>query len=430
MKRLIIFVIAVILNVVSVPAYAAGTAVYAKYLIKQGQLYYESGNFMAATHEFTKVLLLDPNNREAQKYLDDLRVGAALYLHPQANVERAADLAKKVDSYQKDLRDLKKAGNYHEKLNQDLKANLVAKQQQLKQLDGRLAQTIQQLNISQSQLVSLQKEAAQLTSDKTELRQTILVKERSVEDLKLRIVEIQKNVKVQSAKQQALVLNMQKQVSLANAELGRLRQNFVKLQDSFRQQTIELGFRTNKGLITDIQLANHNSQMEAKDKQILELMKVIGELETKIVALGSAPVKSKSRIAKVDKIKAVIIGEQIAVIKEQDKTMAGLKEKLASSRRQLLSLKKDGKIDQIALEELRTQLKGVRIQLRLQEVALEQTQQAYSQSQGQLASTRQHLGFVEAKLEEKDQRIRYLERQLSKISENPGDMSFHYFPAR
>ncbi len=86
-------------------ARAAGPA--CEYLLRSGKSYYENGDYVSAIHEFTKAVMVDPQNEEAQYYLRKLGIDGQYYARPRTQTMQVARLARKIDYYKRRIAALK-----------------------------------------------------------------------------------------------------------------------------------------------------------------------------------------------------------------------------------------------------------------------------------------------------------------------------------
>jgi chromosome segregation ATPase len=114
----------------------------ADYLANLGKKYYDGGQIDEAIHEFSKALIVDPNNVLAKKYLNKLGLSQGLYSPAKTTTTQIADLTKNIRKYQQKVTTLeKKNGEVASKLDQTEKEK--EKYLQSNELNSLTADTLQ-----------------------------------------------------------------------------------------------------------------------------------------------------------------------------------------------------------------------------------------------------------------------------------------------
>ena len=86
MRKLSLFIAVLILTLLALPAYAASTTqVASDYLVKIGEKDLKSGDLQGAIHEFSKALMLNPDNKKAQYLLSRYNINRNIYPNLYSN---------------------------------------------------------------------------------------------------------------------------------------------------------------------------------------------------------------------------------------------------------------------------------------------------------------------------------------------------------
>lgn len=257
------------------PALAESANIMTEYLVKIGKIYYDEGNFVSAIHEFTKAVMIDPNNEEAQYYLKKLGAEGGYFGRSEKRVIEINRLAGEIERYKKALAVLEKENRRKEKV------------------------------------------ARSLEADKEALRQVVSAKDTENENLRQEITRVQKDFKTQSEKDRLAIARIQKaatektrQIDRLNREMDRLNGRLAVVRDRIAVKAAE-----NIGLQTRIkEVRQEAAAQSAKDEALLREMEVAFKTKTREIArLNMEMTKLNDRMAAVQKTISVKEAENIGL---------------------------------------------------------------------------------------------------------------------
>ena len=76
------------------------------YLVEIGKMYFDKGQKEDAAHEFSKALLLNPENLDAKKYLNQMGLKEGLYKPTRTNLTEAVEAPQKIKVYEQKMAQL------------------------------------------------------------------------------------------------------------------------------------------------------------------------------------------------------------------------------------------------------------------------------------------------------------------------------------
>ena len=105
-QSLVIFSIMLIFLITPVKQLKASDNMGANFFFDEVLRSYNNGNVRDAIHEWSKVLMIDPNHKEAKKHLRKLGVEKGLYTGNETQETRIADLERKIEYYKNQVAQL------------------------------------------------------------------------------------------------------------------------------------------------------------------------------------------------------------------------------------------------------------------------------------------------------------------------------------
>jgi chromosome segregation ATPase len=341
MRRFIVSLVFVFIAFSFVPAQSSSPNIMVEYLLKIGKIYYDRGDYISAIHEFTKAVMIDPSNSEAQGYLKKMGAGGGYVRVPERQMIDAINLAGEVERYQKQLEQLTKENEKRGQLahvleldKRSLREIISTKETENKNLRAEIEQIQNEFQIKSAQdrdafqqmektshnkgreVERLNEEIVRLNTRLRVVKETIAFRETENRDLEKKIQDVQREANAKNAQDQALLKDMQLVLDNKAQDIARLNQEKSALNERLAQvkQTMSVKEAENTGLrdkIRKVQLAAR-LQAEQDSAALKKAEKTITNKEQEIARLNTDLFRLKDEMV-----------AKIALLKEKDYLFRG-----------------------------------------------------------------------------------------------------------
>ena len=263
------------------------SSLIADHLVMEGRNYYAAGDYTRAIHELSKALLIDPNNAEAQYYLNHLGAAAGVLLgRGSSSMSQMAHMTRNLDWYKTELSKMERDNIEKARLAEILKAEreklnqrLVNREQENKVLRNKIGDVQthfrKKANQDRSMIRELEKISAQkekeiacLNDELCTLEETLLTKvevidvqETEIKDLAKNVQEVKKMAQQRTAEDRVLIKSIEAVSERKSKEIAKLSTDLVETKD---------------------QLATSKQTLTEKDKKMSELADEINSLEKEL----------------------------------------------------------------------------------------------------------------------------------------------------
>lgn len=357
----------------------SGEGMVSDYLIKRGKRYYTQRNRAKAIHELSKVLIINPNEKEAAYYLNKLGVHGGVYGRPQTTATRIARLSGEIHEYKKNIAVLEK-------------------------------ENIEQAQATQS-----------LQGEKISLRHDILIQEAENNTLREEAKSLLAQRKARIKSLEVFSKKKRKEIVRLNTDLFTWKSKLAKRVASLKEkdQQLEETRRRLSQEITKTQqkvrtLSIREKEIEGKNLEIAHLSKDLSSTKDRLAA-QSAWVKAGENQLKAteewfnQKINQ-IVEQQEVLPKQRDK---GLKayQRETERRRKTIALREKNFEKKIQSIRRRDQF-IVKLKRKLVLARRRGKGSDYELLQMRLEDTQERLNLVEGLMKEKDEEVKSLEKQL------------------
>ena len=229
------------------PARAQMTSLVAQNLVAEGKNYYASGDYAKAIHEFSKALLADPNNEEAQHYLNGMGMDVGLLIGDnKTKLYHLSKIAKNIDWYKMEMSKLEQDNAEKERLADLLKkekqrlaealANKEAENVALKEQVGEVVSTVKTL---EKDTVKKEKEISCLNEELCALEETLVTKVALLEEKEVRIKDLDRDVRLtrkeakqRAAQDRAMIKGIESHAQRKEKQVARLSMDVAKLKET------------------------------------------------------------------------------------------------------------------------------------------------------------------------------------------------------
>ena len=427
------------------PVYADGSNMVAQYLTNLGKAYYDEGDFVSAIHEFSKAVMIAPNNALAQDYLKRFGVSGGYYARSESQISHVSRLSRYLEKYKKQVETLekikKKQGRINDALvedkvelkqvisnkaveNRDLRKEIKAFEQKVEE---EIAQRNKVLEESEKKNHKIARLSDDLFHNKERLSDAIAearykgkVLKKNAKEHKQALYASQRKTRVVKADYEDQVFDLEREFRQFKQEAAALeadrKQKIEKLEDIIRKKRIELGFLNDRVLFSDYKLSGRDQQMTSKNQQIANLKETIKTYENEIKILRAKKWDKRTIEKYIKERQSKKQQEMVKYVKRQDRLIADLKQKLISARLEIDSLGEGkGPVDTAKVAELQQQLADVRLELQKKAVMMKERGEEYAALQERLKETEDRLELVQRIMDDKDVQIEELENQLTGV---------------
>ncbi len=406
------------------PAQATDFPGTSQFLIDQGKQHYQKGDLASALHEFSKAILVDPGNAAAKDYLGKMGFTDGMYGHRPSPLARSAALAQEVKVFKDKWADAEKTNEMTAvKLRQTqeerdtLCLSLEEKKSELHQMNDELIMA--QKNFQQDNLAARQR-TRDLQARAALREEEIAFLERFTDKHKKLVNEKEDALSKKDREIQELNERMQlaKLASLDDAfnsqdQLLRQRSEYqtavLDLNARIKHLQKEYAATQDRHLKT---VSNLQAAISAKENELVKTKNQLTEMQLAYVPKISEPPEESAAVESA----AVVLDQKIALLKQRDKDIAQLKERLVEARRQIAALQKSpqpGHEPEIA--SLKKQVEHMRAQLKQRADSLENEQGDFVILKERLQDAQEQLGIVKTMVREKETEIKELQDQISQV---------------
>lgn len=412
-------------------------------LLEKAKAYYDKGEYTQAVHEFSRVLLVDPYNKEAKVYLNQLGLSEGLYGRQTPPLQQVTEMGQEIVGYQGQVTALAEESARQSQRSQQLQGELgnieAALQEKFAEADQirqEAAETKRMAaeQVAQSEKVALdmrakanfkEKEVVRLHTDLYEMKSRFLEHQQQIEQKEATLKKIQEQIRQQlgqsnkSSREERM--KYQKQEIALKAELETLRHQAMVMEsenkkrmegmrEELAQKTNETDILHDRLVVANYKLANAENAIVDKERVVLEGQDVLSQMRAKVIFLEN-------------KVKGIALGQQkvsssevrtVDFIKKQDQQIADLKAQLLATKSQLNDLRQVG--DQASMEEtagLKKQLEEMSDQWKQSKSLYESKNEDYQLLEKRLKDLQERLSVVEGQLKSRDEQMKILENQLN-----------------
>lgn len=432
----------------------ADNSVYVQFLINRGKVYYENGDTMSAIHEFTKAVMVDPGNAEAQAFLRKMGADGGYWGAPRQSMKDIEELAKEMGTYNEKIGRLTSENKLRRKENRSLKARvreLFNRNKVLasaeKQLTDRISRYENQLEETKMVVVLQERENKELVAKVKEseaevvaARRTLAEKEQeiarlsgSVFDLKDQLVakialirEKESVLKGLTRDNQSLARKLATREKDWLAQGTRYQQEIKDLEKVFaryqahrddadetynaqirhlheiiRKNRIELAFLNDRLLFTEFKLTGREAQLAGKNEVVSKLKTSLLNLEHELASFqaNNLPQEGQDQDKIVQDIKSDIKKEKI--IKAKNLLIRQLKTRLAKAQNRIAELNRNDR----QLAALKDNLQSIKRQLEAQQTTYNKKEMDSAFLKAQIQEIQQQLELLEGLMAVPDSKI-------------------------
>lgn len=408
---------------VGIPAVHAQNAsgMAASHFVAEGRFYYEQGKYKRAIDSFSKALLSDPDNEEAQEFLEKMGVSGSIYLGRDASLNEITRLSRSVAELKaenertvKEAETLQQAVNDLQGQKEGLETELAQKREEIVNLNTDLFQMKHTLN---AHLTDIQEKTSELDQIEAEL-----VADEEGAQMAATGTEPLEQAKEQHEQEIVQLQNELKTVKEKAAKATRDREEQkvrVKgLEDELARKQSQLAMVTDKLILAKRKLKERYAHLSKKDETIEDLKRSLYAMK-KDLQQARLKLSAVMKGARQDRSSSSEGEEQAAIIKKQDSFILELKNKLAETKGELSKLKDKFQGAAGADAELQARLEETLQQLDETQLALQERNSEYEILQQRFEDTRERLELVESLMQDKDAQIEDLEKDLNTILEEP-----------
>ena len=411
--------------------------------VKDGKAFYEEGDYQRAIHEFSKALLVDPNNKEAREYLHKMGLEDGIYGRQNPPLKQITEMSTEIKGYKATVSDLEKDNQAKDELAQSLQAekdNLaamlqaqkdenaaaLAQAEKIKQAaDERVDEVQKQAqNVEQASQARI-KEIVRLHTDLYALKDRVLKAENTVRTKEQQWLEtkaaLKDRIKTDTKKKleyERKMLAMEEEYNLykhqtLQSDLETKRQ-IEELQDNLRDRVSAVDYAQDRLAVTGYKLSETQAELADREKRLMDINAHLADTEGGVSFLEQ---KLREQRGKPDEPQVSedqeTISEQKNFLLRQDRLIVELKEKLVAAREELQSIGKDTGAKSSPQDEIQKQLASANTELEKTKTSLNEKSEAYTILEQRLNDLQDRLSVVEGLLQTKDEQIKQLEGQLT-----------------
>lgn len=312
MKKLIILMSLVVLGIfITISASADTRNTGAEFLVETAERFYHQGRMEDAIHEFSKALMLEPDNKKALKYLKDLHIDGGLYgKRPLTNLSRVAQFA------QDSKRVYEQLDEYQEKI-ENLKKERLTLQNMFDQLYVQ-KESLDQMNTHQeSEIESLRNQVNRLMEKELQFQEKISQAEKFY-------IERNKELEERLSKRKEIAAKSVPAYD-TNYDQSRLKEQLKTLEDQYDQLKVDSQKRE---LDLGSTITNLKLDLSHKEKEIAVLNNKLNIKDHQINKEdASAPTSTAiDQKTEMDKLNQELIETELQLAKAQSELAIKLKE--------------------------------------------------------------------------------------------------------
>jgi len=409
------------------------------YLLTKAKDYFEEGKYRLAIHEFSKVLLVDPDCQEAKDYLMRMGINGGIYGRQHPPLEQIAELGGEIVYYQDKVfamaqetanKDALVKRLEDEKQFAEQAAAAKAKEAEdiLKQADAARAEAEARLAESQAWGEEIKakdefkdKEIVRLHTDMHQMKKSLLTAEEAAQESQAAKKELEKKIdSLDTRRTEDLVKYEKAQVSLEK-QLEENRHKMTSQEIAMQEQlddlhhevvkkTIQVAYTRDRLILANYKVALFENLLAEKEQRLLETQEILNDMK---VQLGYF----EKKVRENELARRQAVGQKAVsadFLKKQDEQIAALKEKLVGTKQELQNLKKEAaRVSSENNQELQKQLGAMSRQLEESKSQYADKSSEYELMQKRIAEMQDRLRIVEGMLQSRDEQLRNLEDQLT-----------------
>lgn len=424
-------------------------------LLKTAKKYYEQQQYKEAIREYSKVLLIDPHQKEALEYLKKMGLEGGVYGTYKNEIDQVFELNQEISAYQQDLERLMDQAQAQQQHNRQLEQQKHSLEQAIAQKEAEKEQVIaahEELRaVSVMKIREQQEHIDDLQESRQGQAQDIARLSTDLFEMRTRTAEHQDVIAKQEAKLQDMQDMLDKTKKISEEELRVLRlkydEHLAVLEDTQIEKDQEMSqiaadFRDrlrkfNKALIEkETQLKMEKNLSAVKSYRIaqqeagnLELRKQLKEEYTQKQTLyGQAELLTRE----IQKLKRKLTfrmtntrkdpDEKLrSYIRKQDDVIGEMKIRLATLLTEIELLDNDGEgKDGKQVQEMTQQVGDLKKEIAEKEKELKFSEEKQNILKSRLEELQERLDIVQGMIRDKEKRILFLEQNLG-TDVYPGD---------
>lgn len=430
----------------SVPVLAQNSLV-ADNLMQEAKECYDNGSHEKAIQLFSKVLLVQPRNKEALRYLKKMGLDGGIYGYHKTMPDHIYDLMEEIHLYEQDLNALEARSRLQSEETEELKEarqrleelirNKEEERQRLEEdYEEFYAIAAVRFKEQKEDLTRLQETAEQktqelvrLNTDLFESKQQWLSDRETLGETSQELASVKKEMddrqKASEARLHEMkmqyeqdVMALQKRRDELEHEMFQLTddrdQKVRRFDDALRKKSAELTLEQGRLAVAGQQLARRESQLLKAQEEIRMLYAQRADLAGEAAALRDHIDQLKReqafrRVSAPSDDKKVGL---IAHVKKQDTQIMELKIRLAAL---LDEMDAAGKVKETSAETtaaLQEQIRSLRSEIADKERELVFSKEQARSLEGRVSDYQERLEIVEGMIKDKEDRILFLEQEL------------------
>lgn len=417
-------------------------------LIKTGKELYENGQYEDAIHEFSKVLLVESRNEDALFYLKEMGLDGGVYGSQKTAIDHIYDLNEEIIAHRNELQKLEDQNRSQEKFSQQLQEqkvyleNMIVQKEQEKKgfieageefrvaANMKLKEQQGHIDDLESSNQGKKQELIRLNTDMVEVKQELVLdkgtlekKIQELDDLKNDFEKHQnlseEEVRVLRIKYENELAGLEENNNILDQEVfdikEQYRKNMRKYHAALVDKEAELKMEKNLSTVKSYRIAQ-------QEGRYLEMKEALNALRKDKGVLADEAGILRDQIGKLKRKKTFRYSESLLdpsedkltdYIQKQDGVIIDLKARMVSLLGEIDALKKQGtEKDAEKIEDLEKQVDGLKKEIDDKAGELNFSQKQQSILSDRIDEYRERLGIVEGMIQDKEERILFLEEQL------------------
>ncbi|MDZ4243035.1 MAG: hypothetical protein U1D99_09425 [Candidatus Omnitrophota bacterium] len=431
------------LGLAALSATASAADLINRELVRAGQECLDRGDQDCAIHQFSKALLADPDNKEAQQGLEKLGLKKGIYGRGKTDLGAVTEMSQEIQDYQQRMTameqerlDKEQRAAALEQEKQSLRQALSDKESEVQTAHQRASQMADgyeiQIKDIKSQAAVDSRLAKKLSRELTALKAKLDKKLELIDRKNARIRDLEAQLKAsrkdhavtQKTSRQDLVrqgdrmADMEKEYldykTKASDSDARDREEIEALRRQLQAERTSLGKTAVEFKTAKSQLARAETMAVEKDRTIEDLKYSLANLRQELADAQGVIDQGCPDSGELDAVESC---DKVAWVKSQDEMIARLKSDLVQAKGDLVRLQnEDGRDTALQIESLKQQLAGTEGQMKAAEESLAEEKASAVLLEKRLSDAKQQMELLNKVLKEKDSRIRELEDLIGEPS--------------
>lgn len=416
-----------------------------RHLLDQGKSFYQRGDHVRAAQALSKVLLMEPENREALLYLKKMGLDGSYYGNRNQRFSQIVHLAEKVQDYELRLKEMQAQSDKKDELartlendKEALRQAVAAMEDQTKDLRQKMEDVHSSSEHDQAMIADLEKNVSKkdeeierlntnLIETRDQLNEHLALlssKEEELKKLELQTQDLEKDLSSTKNSWRDNQMEYENRIQAIEEELGGTQHARATSEEEFQGQlrtlkealdrkVSELTAAQEQMIFVEYKLNNREKQLNERVRQVDDLKNTMTELEQNLTAMQQKNSEDMPGPASDVKDPSEAVKEHRRWIKRQDFLIAKLKDKLLSSREQMESLGESGSgLNDSDVVALREELLRVKQRLQQNHSAPGESEEFLLMEQ-RFKDAQERLEAFEKILQERDDQVKELEEQLN-----------------